>query len=337
MEHKRQLTIGVKWNSAAAFFVMWLIYCIVVAGLSLGGGEHWSCTYLHAYLIMRFAGLLPMAVIARLWDVGWWPRGLPEPEWVGVMFLTYAALCFAFGFATSINDTCGTQVEIAENLVYITMEREDPTPDDNAWQPLEGGVTGMLLKPEGRHKEGSICEVFAGSGGVVEEECDVRVLVDRRTLFERSLFLGVSQLLFCLFAFTSLFKPAYSTVTTYTMIIWIIGFLACWYQGFEFWEDQARVHASGVGAAIFLFMSGCVINTYSAMVMHNMERDLVKASNEMNDNKHKVPTGEGVVFVHADIEGSSRLAKHHRHDMDQAMGLFKTLFTTLAKEYYGPS
>lgn len=154
-------------------------------------------------------------------------------------------------------------------------------------------------------------------------------LVDRRSLFEHSLFLGVSQLLVCLFAFTSLFKPAYGTVTFFTGIIWSIAFVSAWYQGFEFWTDSDRLAASGVGVAIFLFMTGCVINVYGAVVLHNLERDLVKVTNELSEHdKFLQPRGAEVVYLHADVEGSQALTRAHPAAMDAAMDLFRGLFTT---------
>ena len=323
MERKRDLTVGVKWNSAVIFFIMWSVYCTIV-GLYYLAGQHWDCKYFTAYILLRLFGLLPAAIVARLWSIGWWGTNLPEPEWIGVIFLTYAALCFAFGFATSINDSCGQRVDIEKHLVYITMTWINGI---SSTAPYNDVVAMQVRRDE--------CKVLDSVGEkVMDDECDV-FIVDRRTYFERSLFLGVSQMLVCLFAFTSLFKPAYGTVTTYTGIVWFIGFLACWYQGFEFWEERERIRGSGVGVAIFLFMSGCIINIYSAMVMHDMERDLVKASNELNEAKFTQPRGENVVYLHAEVEGSSHLTRSHPKAMDFAMIQFKALFAALAKEYYG--
>lgn len=88
MERKRELTVGVTWNSGTVFFVMWSLYCAIVSGYYLYE-DSFDCKYFSVYLLMRLVAIPPLGLIAWLWAIGWWPRTLPQPEWVGVMFLSY--------------------------------------------------------------------------------------------------------------------------------------------------------------------------------------------------------------------------------------------------------
>lgn len=61
-----------------------------------------------------------------------------------------AALTFAFGFATSINDTCGKQVEIPSGFAYITMYLDNYDSPALATLPASGAVTMRLRRDECR-------------------------------------------------------------------------------------------------------------------------------------------------------------------------------------------
>ena len=100
----------------------------------------------------------------------------------------------------------------------------------------------------------------------MQGECD-DFLVDRRTHFEKNVFPWVGQLILFLFAFTSLFKPSFRATMTYTFLVGAIGAVGCWWQGFQFWEDEERVLASDIFTAIFLFFCAAAVNIFSAHVL----------------------------------------------------------------------
>jgi hypothetical protein len=158
------------------------------------------------------------------------------------------------GFAASLNETCGREVVISPSTIWIELHN-----DDTVFE-LRRGTCSV--------RSGGEAEDFPNYVG----DCD-SFLVDRRTHFEKNVFPWVGQLILFLFAFTSLFKPSFGATMTYTLSVGVIGAVGCWWQGFEFWEDEERVLASDVFTAIFLFLCAAAVNIFSAHVLYATPMD----------------------------------------------------------------
>jgi hypothetical protein len=67
-ETKRKQTVGQKWNSAAIFSVMWLIYCCGILLYFLL--DPIPCKYWLGFFFLRFLLLFPTFYLAYLWRIG---------------------------------------------------------------------------------------------------------------------------------------------------------------------------------------------------------------------------------------------------------------------------
>ncbi len=315
---KLRQTVGRKWNSAMIFSIMWTVYC--VCQIIYFAVDPRACSYWYWYFFLRVCLLVPTYYIAYCWRVGYWPKNYPNPEWVGVVIASYVALIATLAFAASLNATCGEQVKLADETIWVELHDAE----------------SMFKSRRGE------CRVFSWSEAdqdYTEErgKCSAD-LVDRRTHFEKNVFAWTGQLILYLFAFTSLFKPTRTATLYYTGIVWTIGFLGCWYQGFEFWEDPRRVYMSGVGTAIFLFMSAALVNVFSAKVLKKMEQDLVNANYELTANmqkRQKQPSGDKTVYLETDLQSSTKLWEHHTDVMHKSIKIHHNLMRSLALEYFG--
>ncbi len=277
-------------------------------------------SYWFFYFFLRCALLIPTYYLAYCWRIGFWPEHYLNPEWIGVIIASYVAVISTLAFAASLNETCGEKVRLADDTIWVKL-----TDGNSMFQTRRG--------------ECNVYGMDSTSGDYTEYlgKCEAN-LVDRRTHFEKNVFAWTGQLVLYLFAFTSLFKPSFRATLYYTLIVWCIGFLGCWYQGFEFWEDPDRVYASGVGTAIFLFMSAALVNIFSAKVLKKMEQELVNANYELTANmlkRQKQPSGEKVVYLETDLQSSTKLWEHHTDVMHKAIKVHHNLMRSLALEYFG--
>eukprot|EP00615_Pteridomonas_danica_P010230 CAMPEP_0114347454 /NCGR_PEP_ID=MMETSP0101-20121206/13901_1 /TAXON_ID=38822 ORGANISM="Pteridomonas danica, Strain PT" /NCGR_SAMPLE_ID=MMETSP0101 /ASSEMBLY_ACC=CAM_ASM_000211 /LENGTH=680 /DNA_ID=CAMNT_0001484749 /DNA_START=348 /DNA_END=2390 /DNA_ORIENTATION=- len=243
---------------------------------------------------------------------------LAEPEWVGVYIATYIAFISTLAFCVGLNESCGVRETVAKDTIFVELS------DDDSLYRLKHGE----------------CDIFSGStsAGYTHQGTCTSELLDRGSFFEKHVFNWVGQLILYLFAFTSLFKPSFKATIWYTGSVGVIGFLGCWYQGFAFWNDSDRVVASGIGTAIFLFLSAAAVNIFSAHVLHNMERDLVNANYELTANmekRQKQPAGDHVVYLETDLQSSTKLWEHHTETMHKAIKVHHNLMRSLALEYFG--
>jgi class 3 adenylate cyclase len=311
---KRNQTIGQKWNSAYIFSVMWSLYIVGITIYFLTDRVY--CLRWLIYYLLRFLLLIPTFYIGRLWETKRWPSWCAEPEWVGVYIATYIALISTLSFCVGLNESCGRRESVAKDTVLVKL-----TNDDYLYKLNNGR-----------------CSIHSGVDyGTYEGTCSSELL-DRGTFFEKHVFNWVGQLILYLFAFTSLFKPSLYATIVYTGNVGVIGFLGCWYQGFQFWDDSDRVVASGIGTAIFLFLSAAAVNIFSAHVLHNMERDLVRANCELTANmekRQKQPSGPNVVYLETDLQSSTKLWEHHTETMHKAIKVHHNLMRSLALEYFG--
>lgn len=259
--------------------------------------------------------LLPSSVLAWLWGRGSWSRRMPLPETMGFVLFGYLALIITISFTTSINQSCGRQIIITDSTVYAKLVNKLT------------GVTFQLRRGE--------CETFTEDDHAKSlGECEAK-LVDRRTWFEVHVAEFVGQLLLTLFAYTALFKPSYKTSAVYTGVVLFLGFLGCWWQGFEFWQDPDRVIGSGVGPAIFVFVCAALVNVFNSNEMRKLEQSLVNASHELSEARYLQPTGEKVVYLKAEIVGAQELTLENPALMDRSVAMARDLFLSLSKTYFG--
>ena len=319
-EIKRRKTVGVKYNSATVFTLMWGMYVVLALGYSMSNEYFNPCFYWAVYIGLRAFVLVPSSVLAWCWKENHWPRSLPTPETCGVALASYIAVIICLGFTTSINATCGSRLDMIDQTIKVRLSDKDAT--------AAGGAIFQLRRGD--------CDVYSAGYAAVVGNCSVGDFVDRRTYFEQQCFQWVGQLILVLFAFTSLFKPSKRAVALYTGIVWLGGFLGCVWQGTEFWGDAKRVQESGIATAIALFFAAAFVNIYSAAVMHDLERQLVSASFELSDSRYAVPSGDRVVYLKAEAAGLPALAKAlSPESLAATLGLAKGLKDCLAKEYFG--
>jgi hypothetical protein len=48
-----------------------------------------------------------------------------EPEWVGVYIATYCCILSTLAFSASINETCGRQVPVATDTIWVELKSDD--------------------------------------------------------------------------------------------------------------------------------------------------------------------------------------------------------------------
>jgi class 3 adenylate cyclase len=313
-EIKRKKTVGVKYNSATIFSLMWVGYILGSVMIVVGDNHSKICPSYFLFLGLRIVILIPSTILAYSWKRGWWSRSLPSPEVVGLVIATYIVIIISIGFCTVLNGTCGVRIPIVEGTMDVK---------------LSGVHNVFYLRKE-------TCEVLSADESTVEDDCDFR-LVDRHTYFELNVMFWCGQLVLMLFGFTSLFKPSFHTTVFYTAIVWFVAAVGCWYQGFGFWNDRDRVFNSGIFTGIFAFTCAAAVNIYSAHVMHDLEMKLVISSHQLSDDRYNAPKGDNVVYVKADVMGASELTVECPAAMDNAVAEMLDVTQQLAKEYYGTS
>ena len=312
-EIKRRKTVGVKYNSATVFSIMWFAYCCMTVAYSFFQKDFEPCKYWAYYLALRLIVLVPSSFLAWCWKIGWWSRKLPNPETIGVILAAYIATIVTIGFTTELNGNCNLTVPVVAATVKVRLTGPDAI---------------FQLRRDA-------CDVYSPNYAAITGECQ-QTLTDERTYFEASLFQWVGQLIVVLFAFTSLFKPSKHATIFYTAVVWLIGVAGCAYQGLEFWQNKERVEASDIGMAIFLFVSGALVNIHSANTMHTLERNLVNVSTELNDDRVKAPSGPRVVFVKAEVAQRKLLQTQiSANALEECEVKMRALMQALAKEYFG--
>jgi hypothetical protein len=251
---------------------------------------------------------------------------------------TYVAVVITLTFATPLNDTCGRPLMRAAGVTRALLVADY---NSSSWSSTRSSSSFGIF--DNSSVAGTSFQLRRGAclvyfdrlpDGSPDAECEA-TLVDRRTYFEQNLFYWVGQLVLVLFTFTSLFKPSRNVTITYTALLTLVGAAGCVYQGFEFWDDSARVLESGVGQAISLFLSAALLNVYAASVMAKLESALVASTSELDSTRFAPPTGSHVVFIKAEIEGAQELMAECPLAFEKALALARDVVHSLQKEFFG--